>query len=73
MRIDLKGTISGCAALVVRKAPRCLRTWDQWEVGALEVATARLRGPAPLWSRRYEPKGLIEASGSGAWTTAQAG
>ena len=40
MRIDPKGLIGGCPALVVRKALRHLRVWDQWGVAELEAAAA---------------------------------
>ena len=44
MRIDPNGLIGGCPALVVRKALRHLRVWDQWEVADLEAVAALAAG-----------------------------
>ena len=47
MRIDPNGLIGGCPALVVRKALRHLRVWDQWGVAELEAAAALPPGHWP--------------------------
>jgi predicted nucleotidyltransferase len=73
MRIDPKATIGGYSALVVRKTLRHLRDWNQWGVAALESAAALPPGTGPALVKALRTAGLIEASGTGAWTVTQAG
>jgi predicted nucleotidyltransferase len=73
MRIDPKGMMGGCPALVVRKALRNLRDWPKWEVGHLEAAAALTRGTGSALVKALRTEGLIEASGNGAWVVTQAG
>jgi predicted nucleotidyltransferase len=73
MRIDPKGLIGGCPALVVRKALRHLRVWDQWGVAELEAAAALPPGSGRDLVEALQTEGLIEASARGAWSVTQAG
>ena len=73
MRIDPNGLIGGCPALVVRKALRHLRVWDQWGVAELEAAAALAPGAGRDLVKALRTEGLIEASGKGAWAVTQAG
>jgi predicted nucleotidyltransferase len=73
MRIDPNGLIGGCPALVVRKALRHLRVWDQWKVSDLEAVAALAPGTGDALVKALRTEGLIEASGAGAWTVTQAG
>jgi len=73
MRIDPNGTIGGSPALAVRKTLRYLRGWDQWTVADLEAAAALAPGTGDALVKALRTEGLIEASGTGAWTVTQAG
>jgi len=73
MRIDPKGTIGGYPALVVRKALLYLRDLDWWETGNLERVAALPPGAGLAFAKALRAEGLIEATGSGAWTVTQAG
>jgi predicted nucleotidyltransferase len=73
MRIDPNGLIGGCPALVVRKALRHLRVWDQWGVAELEAAAALAPGAGRDLVKALRTEGLIEASARGAWSVTQAG
>jgi len=73
MRIDPKGMMGGCPALVVRKALRYLRDCHQWGGEDLEAAAALARGTGPVLVKALRTEGLIEACGSGAWIVTQAG
>ena len=73
MRIDPNGLIGGCPALVVRKALRHLRVWDQWGVAELEAAAALPPGTGRDLVKALQTEGLIEASARGAWSVTQAG
>ena len=73
MRIDPNGMIGGCPALVVRKALRHLRVWDQWGVAELEAAAALPQGTGRDLVKALQTEGLIEASARGAWSVTQAG
>jgi predicted nucleotidyltransferase len=73
MRIDPKSTIAGHPALVVRKALCNLRDWERWELGNLETAAALPPGTGRALAKALQTEGLIEASGSTAWTVTQAG
>jgi hypothetical protein len=73
MRINPNGLIGGCPALVVRKALRHLRVWDQWGVADLEAVAALAPGPGDALVKALRTEGLIEASARGAWSVTQAG
>ena len=73
MRIDPNGMIGGCPALVVRKALRHLRVWDQWGVADLEAVAALAPGTGRDLVKALQTEGLIEASARGAWSVTQAG
>lgn len=73
MRIDPNGLIGGCPALVVRKALRHVRVWDQWEVAELEAAAALPPGTGLDLVKALQTDGLIEASARGTWSVTQAG
>jgi len=73
MRIDPKGMIGDCPALLVRKALRYLRDCDRWEAGVMEAAAALAPGTGGALIKALRTEGLIEASGSGVWTITQAG
>jgi predicted nucleotidyltransferase len=73
MRIDPKATIGGHAALAVRKTLRRLRDWNEWGVAALEASAALAPGTGHALVKTLRTEGLIEASGTGAWTLTQAG
>jgi predicted nucleotidyltransferase len=73
MRIDPNGVIGGCPALVVRKALRHLRVWDQWGVAELEAAATLPPGTARDLVKALQTEGLIAASARGAWSVTQAG
>jgi predicted nucleotidyltransferase len=73
MRIDPKGTIGDYPALVVRKTLRSLRDWPQWAVANLEAAATLAPGTGHALLKALRTEGLIEASGTGAWTVNQAG
>src|SRR5664279_1469064 len=62
MRIDPNGMIGGCPALVVRKALRHVRVWDQWGVAELEAAAALPQGTGRDLVKALQTEGLIEAS-----------
>ena len=66
MRIDPNGLIGGCPALVVRKALRHLRVWDEWGVAELEAAAALAPGTGDALVKALRTEGLIEASARGA-------
>jgi DNA-binding IclR family transcriptional regulator len=68
MRIDPKDTIGGHPALVVRKTLRHLRDWHQWKLANLEAAAALPPGTGHALLNALRTEGLIEASGTGAWT-----
>jgi hypothetical protein len=73
MRIDPKSMIGGCPALVVRKALRHLRVWDQWSVTDLEAAAALAPGTGGDLVKALQAERLIEFSAAGAWSVTQAG
>jgi predicted nucleotidyltransferase len=73
MRIDPKGMIGGCPALVVRKTLRSLRMWHQWGVADLEAAASLAPGTGRALLKALQTEGLIEASETRAWTITQAG
>jgi len=73
MRIDPKLTIGGCPALVVRKALRHLRVWDQWGVETLESIAALAPGAGTDLVKALQTEGLIESCATGAWCVTQAG
>src|ERR1035441_5001047 len=73
MRIDPNGLIGGCPALVVRKALRHVRVWDQWGVAELEAAAALPPGTGRDLVKALQTERLIEASARGAWSVTQAG
>lgn len=78
MRIDPKSKIGGSPTLVVRKALRSLRDWEQWGIEDLETAAALPPGTGRALANALQAEGLVEAlprhaaSGS-AWTVTQAG
>src|ERR1035441_10273813 len=73
MRIDPHRLIGGCPSLVVRKALRHLRVWDQWGVAELEAAAALPPGTGRDLVKALQTEGLIEASARGVWSVTQAG
>jgi predicted nucleotidyltransferase len=73
MRIDPNGLIGGCPALVVRKALRHLRVWDQWGAADLEAVASLAPGTGDALVKALRTEGLIEASARGAWSVTQAG
>jgi hypothetical protein len=73
MRIDRTGQIGGCPALVVRKALRRLRVWDEWGVAELEAAAALAPGTGRDLVKALQTEGLIEASARCTWSVTQAG
>jgi hypothetical protein len=73
MRIDPKGLIGGCSALVVRKTLRYLRVKDQWGVADLEKTAALASGTGQDLVKALQAEGLIESSATGAWSVTQAG
>jgi predicted nucleotidyltransferase len=73
MRIDPKDTIGGHPALIVRKTLRHLRDWNQWKLANLEAAAALPPGTGHALLKALRAEGLIEATGTGAWTVTQAG
>jgi predicted nucleotidyltransferase len=73
MHIDPKGTLGGCPALVVRKALRYLREWDEWRVSDLESTAKLTPGTGGDLVKALQAEGLIESRAKGAWSVTQAG
>jgi predicted nucleotidyltransferase len=72
-RIDPKGTIGGCPALVVRKTLRYLRVRDQWGVAELEATAGLAPGTGIDLTKALQAEGLIESCARDAWCVTQAG
>jgi predicted nucleotidyltransferase len=73
MRIDLKGTVAGRPALLVRQTLRHLRTRLPWGLSELESAASVEAGEGRALIKALSAEGLVEAAGRNAWKVTQAG